>query len=324
MKARRYLLYSILLIALFGVVASECGENPQGIYFRINRHGEDYQRYGSLPRYYDGWLFPSYTLLGVGLFGTATDLVFVDCTDYSYDGYDVQLRRINGTVVWSSGSAEGPHRVSWDGNYIYSGNTRRFLSDFERKETVLPDSLIENMYLGNISDDNRYLCYYNSPSSGDTINIMLWDDLKKEHHSIQRTYVDRFGGAFYASSRDRIYYLVDHELWSLKPDGSQASHVYAFPASSNPQGCNLLPGEQSFLLWESGEICEFNLDQNAITRRVGGFHSYRYAPLSKELYLMADNTVSRYDMETEELSVIYRAGKHGQTLGYGFGCSMDG
>lgn len=322
MKARRYLLYSILLIVLFGSMASECNEIPNGYYFRINRHGEDKQVYDSLPTYADGWMFPNYTLMGVGLYGTATDLVLVSRFDQTGDR--LELRRINGTKVWG-GSLNGSNcRISWDGNYMYYGNSRRYLSDYDLQETLFPDSLIENMSLSNISDDNRYLCYYTSSSTNGIVNIMLWDDLQKEHHIIQCPFMNNFGGAFYVSSLDRIYCLVDDELWSIKPDGSMSSMVHAFPASSNPRGGILLPGEQSFLLVVSADICKFSISQNTITQRIGGFSSYRYAPLSNELYLMAGKTISRYDMETEELSIVYRAGKDIESLGYGFGCSMDG
>ena len=311
------------MIALFGVVASTCGEKPQGSYFQINRHGEDKQVLGDLPVFNDSAFMPNYTLLGVGLYGTATDLILVSSFDYGE--YMLELQRINRTRVWSGRSNQGNCRVSWDGNYVYNGNTRRFLSDFDRQETLFPDSLITDMGLSNVSDDNRYLCYHdNIWSSARKINIMLWDDLQKEHHIIQFTVQNHFGGAFYVSSLDRIYCLIDYKLWSIKPDGSMTSMVYAFPASSNPRGAKLLPGEQSFLLLVSGDVCKFSLSQNIITRRIGGFSAYCYAPLSNELYLQVGKTISRYDMETAELSLVYRAGKNIETLGYGFGCSMDG
>lgn len=323
MKQHKILLYAAIVLLLFGVTADSC-EKESGVYFRINRHGEDRHIYGALPTSQDYWGWRH--VMPVQLHGTAIDAVL---EDHGYYEDTVTLRRINGRPIWSSYGEGGlNHRVSWDGNYIYSANYRRHLSDFDLKEVVIPDSLVSGMEIGSISNDNRYICYSraNSSNYGDDphrIVIVVWDDLNKIYSRVKLAYSGDFGGAVFVPHLDKICYVADGYFRWVGRDGSSGNLIYLGVNGWGGQ-LNLLPGEESCLMVTNQGVREYNFAQDAFTRTIPGFSNYCYAPHSRELYLIQSNTVSCYHMDKDELRVVYRGDDHDQTLGYGFGCSMDG
>lgn len=329
MKAKFRVLTLLLMLILFGVAADSCDRKP-GRLVRINRDGMDYTMLGSI--IYNEDFFYGYYGGFVRILGTPVEKLFAN------NHSEALVINRNGRREWVQRNWNAYVReiISWDGNYLYYRNKRRFLSDINQEEKTLPDSLYENQNLYSVSDDNRYLCfyrsYYDTASNESNGKITLWDAVQNSARQVLLPLGGYISSAVYVSHLDKIYYLNQGALYRVSGDGSISDHILSISNYGHAREMTLLPGENTLLIMDRNTLCIMDLPSHTVRERIetrapySSMHDnlYAYAPYSQELYYIINNQVWRYDLQSRESSLVYRGGKHAFDLHTGIACSWDG